>query len=563
MLRALFRLIFSNLLGNFFRLLGNLPRLLRRKPGWLRLDVKQPLPARPRRVGFIRKRVGPSLDAVVRLCEELGKDAALTGVVVRLESLGGGWAHLESLRGAFASLRAAGKRVVFHLSSPSHREYFVATAGDSILIDESGPLGLVGLSAEVTFWGGALDKLGALPEAEYRGAYKSFAETFLRRDMSPAQREAQGAILDHLQATMSAALAGARKVSPERARELFEGGPYLATEAEKAGLVNGVRYLDEVPEYLGIPAPRLASPSQWRRARLRPLVWKPLLGGPRSVQVVALHGMIVSGEGGGFPRRSLGGDAAVRTLEAARKDRRVAAVVLHVDSRGGSAAASDLIWRETVRLAREKPVVACFDDVAASGGYYLACPATKIVAQPSTLTGSIGVVAGKLSFAGLRERLGLGTEILTRGPAAAMNSTARGYSTEERRRLAAEVNGLYQQFVRKVAEGRHLTLEAAEAVAQGRVWTGAAARERGLVDELGGVDVALRLAKELGRRRPGERLAVEDVHVSAKRDSLFWRLVGDRAERTLRIPAAVAELIELGRLAEERACLVLPLSFWD
>jgi protease-4 len=317
-----------------------------------------------------------------------------------------------------------------------------------------------------------------------------------------------------------------------------------------------VRYVDEIPKFISDPPPRLASFGEWQASRLVPPRWKPLFGRGRRVRVVSLHGGIVGGEGTDFPRRTVGGEAAARSLDAARKDRRVAAVVLHVDSRGGSAAASDRIWRETVRLAAEKPVVAYFDDVAASGGYYLACAATKIVAQPATLTGSIGVVAGKLNLAGLYDKIGLRSVVLTRGDASAMHLASRGFTDDERARLAAEVDALYRQFVGKVAAGRKLEPDAAEAVARGRVWIGAHARERGLVDELGDAERAIELARSLARRRAGEKLPVEDVIVTPRRRNLLARLLVSRGEDELPLPGPLGEVVDLVSLARERVVML-------
>jgi protease-4 len=545
---ALVRLV-VNLLGLVWVALRNLPRIPRvlSRPAWVRIDVKDPLPSRPPPRRWFR-RMMPSLAALSRGCDRLVEDPRLAGVVIRLGHVSGGWARAQTIRRLIERLRGGGKRVVVHLSGPGLREYYVASAADSIVVDETAPLQIVGLAAETTFFGGALAKLGARAEAEYRGEYKSFAETFTRGDMSAAHREALDAILDALAAEVRRAVATGRGITEEAAERLLAGGPYTAAEAREHGLVDAVKYLDEVDAWLSSPdgAPgagaeggkdrrtkvRVAPYGAWAASRWIPFRWRPLFRRSRVVRVLALHGSIVNGEGTDFPRRTLGGEAASRALDAARKDRRVAAVVLHVDSRGGSAAASDQIWRQTVRLAKDKPVVACFDDVAGSGGYYLACAADRIVAQPGTLTGSIGVVAGKLNLAGLWERLGLRTVILTRGDAAGMFHPSRGFSDDERERLAREVDALYRQFVRKVAEGRRLSPEAAEAAARGRVWIGAHAKERGLVDALGDVDDAVRIARELAaeRTKRREKLEVEDAAVVPRRRGLLSRLVASSVD---------------------------------
>ncbi|HTM20604.1 MAG TPA: signal peptide peptidase SppA [Kofleriaceae bacterium] len=560
MLGILWRLIAVNLIGNLLAQLANLgrlPRLLRRRR-WIGISLHAHLAARPGRMRRLFARPETSLAELGSLFDKLGKDRHVEGVVVRVpQPLTAGWARLATLRAQVRRLQAAGKRVIVHLSGGGVREYYLATCADQILADESAPLGLTGVAAEVMFFAGALAKVGARAELEYRGRYKSFAETFTRKDMSEAQREATDALLDRVHGELCRAVAKARAVTPELAAELLAGGPYMPAVAAHKGLIDDVRYADEIPAWLGDAEMRLASPAEWRRGRLRPLHWRPLLR-RRAVRIISLHGTIVAGEGGELGRPALGAGPAARALDAARRDRGTAAVVLHVDSRGGSAQGSDLIWRQAVRLAADKPVVAYFDDVAASGGYYLSCAATKIVCQPLTLTGSIGVVGGKLEISGLLERAGIGVAVMQRGEAAGMDSASRPYSEEERRRLAEEIEALYRQFVDKVAAGRKLPRERAEAVAQGRVWSGLDAREHGLVDELGDVEAAIELAKQLGRRRPGERLVVRDVRPGPRSRSLLARwLLGAGA---LALPPPLDELAEGWSLAGERALLLPPVT---
>ncbi len=538
MLGVPFRLV-ALILANLFRLLQNGLRLLRRRPRWVRLQLRQPLPARPLRLPPFRRR-GPSLAGLSELCSELAADARLEGVVIELHALGGGWAQAQTLRGLIARLRKAEKRVIVHLSSPSTRHYYVACAADKIAVDESGFLDLRGLAAEVTFLGGAFGKIGLEPELAYRGAYKSMAETLMRSDMSPAHREALDAILDRLDEELVSSLAAARNLPRERAAELLAGGPYTGARALELGLVDAVGYADEMTQGNVVPL------EDWLRARPRPWVSFPLHRPRRRLLVLPLHGNIVGGEGG--TGRTLGSDAAERALEAATRDGGVTAVVLHVDSRGGSAPASDKIWHAVRRLAAAKPVVAYLDEVAASGGYYLALGATKIVAQPGTLTGSIGVVAGKVSIARLYEKLGLASVVLQRGPAAAMDVTTRPYSDDEKRRLAAEIDAIYAQFVRRVVDGRKLTPEAAEAVAQGRVWIGADAHARGLVDELGDIDAARALAEKLARVKPEKDV---EGALQPRRRSMLARMVA--AE-----PGLLGPVADVLALAGERTLLLGP-----
>jgi protease-4 len=418
-------------------------------------------------------------------------------------------------------LRAHGKKVIAHLSSPGNRELYLASACDEILADESGPLALTGLAAEVGFYGEALRRVGIDPELEHIGDYKSFSETFTRAEMSPAHREATDAILDGIEGRLLDGIAAGRKITKERARELVDGGPYLPEAAKAAGLADAILYRDQLPERLSVAAGKIVPLEAWihRRPRWRPLFRK------RAIAVLSLEGAIVSGEGSDLLQKTVGAESAVRALSSLRDNPRVAGVVLHVDSRGGSAAASDRIWREVSLLQNKKPVVAYLDDTAASGGYYIVAPTAWIVAQPTTLTGSIGVVAGKFSVERLLDRFGVGTALLTRGRAAAMHSIRRRYDDDGRGRLKAEMAGVYQQFVGKVASGRKMEPARVETLAQGRVWTGHDAKTRGLVDEIGDLAAAVKLAREKSAR-PGEKLEVRDALVRKQRGGLLKSLSG-------------------------------------
>ncbi|MSP62734.1 MAG: signal peptide peptidase SppA [Myxococcales bacterium] len=510
---------------NFLLLPINLRRWLRRRPEWLTVKLEGHVAERPARRRFLRRSRGVSVASLNELARRLVGDRRVRGVVLEIESLDVGWARLDSLRAAVSAIRRSGHRVVAHLSSPGNRELYVALACDEVLCDESGPVSLVGLMLERGFYGEALRRLGIDPEIDRIGAYKSFAETFTHGEMSAENRAALDAILDALSERLIAAIAEGRKLDPARARELVDGGPYLASQARAAGLLDGVLYRDEVPARLGGGKPaRMLEADRYLASRPR---WIGLaLRRRRTIAVLTLEGAIVPGEGTSFPQQALGADAAGRALGDLREDGSVAAVVLHVDSRGGSSAASDRIWRDVVRLGEKKPVIAFLGDVAASGGYYIVAPCALIVAQPSTLTGSIGVVAGKLSLERLLARLGVGTTVLTRGRAAAMGSFRRGFDEEERSRLRAEIAGVYGQFVDKVAAGRKLGREAVDAVGQGRVWLGEAAATRGLVDRTGSLADAIAVAEERARRRPRERFVTRDAAPRPRRTSLLRSLAG-------------------------------------
>jgi len=556
MLGAPIRLV-VNLLFNLVALVRLLPRLLRRPPDYVVIELKGALPERPPRRGLLRRARGLSLEKLARLCDQIARVPRIRGVLLHIHHLEVGWARLESLRALVLGLRARGLRVVAHLSGGGNAEYALAAACDLVYADESAPLALTGLAAEAFFLKGALDRVGVRAELCAIGEYKSAAEPLTREGMSEWSREATRAILDALWERLVGWVAEARKHDLEATRAALTGGPYTAARAVEVGLVDAVLYQDELPERLGEPGrpARLEPVERFARAHAARFRWRPLRGGPRAVAVVSIEGLIAGGEGGALARRVAAADAVRRALTRVRESRRIAGVVLHVDSRGGAADASDLIWREVVRTAREKPVVGYLGDVAASGGYYIVAPCRHIVAQPMSLTGSIGVIGGKIVVDELMAKAGVGLELLAHGEAAAMTSPARGYSSEERRRMETELRAVYDQFVSKVAEGRRRPREEIEKVARGRVWTGAAACERGLIDELGGLGKALERCREAARRHPGERLDVVDVVPESRfSGSLLRRL----------LPQATP-LYELGPLHDllplraARAALVMPL----
>lgn len=511
-LRLLFWLVINLLLAPL-----NLVRVLRRSPRWIKVRIDGRLGERPpERRWLWRRPRGVTMASLEQLGRALRRAPRVTGVLLEIERIEAGWARLDALRGLIASWRALGKQVVAHLSSPGNREIYVACACDRIVLDPSGPLMLIGLAAEAGFYGEALRRLGVDAEFERMAEYKTAPDTFTRADMSPEQRQTVEAILDDVEQRFLAALAEGRRRSVSEARAWVDGGPYEPEAARTQGLVDDVLYVDEIAEHLGVLPEAIVGHGAYLRRRprwWRTAPWRQR----RRLAVLSLEGTIVPGEGSEFPLRTLGAQAAVRTLERLARDAGVGAVVLYVNSRGGSSSASERIWRGIERLATKKPVVACFGEVAASGGYYLALAARWIVAAPSTLTGSIGVFAGKLSIGRLLDRLGVGTAVLRRGRVAAMMSTRRPFDDVERGRLRAQVEATYRQFLARVAAGRKLSDPGLDELARGRVWTGSQAKERGLIDELGGLAEAIATAKRQAGAEAGQIWTVSDVKLIRRR----------------------------------------------
>jgi len=428
---------------------------------------------------------GPVQHEIVLALRRAATDDGVEGLFLEIRSLPASWAQVQELRDAVEVFAAAGKPVHAWLAGGGNREYQLALAADRIVLAPEGMLAVNGLSAVMTFVAGSLEKLGMEADYVHVGRYKSAPETYERTGPSEASREMLDAILDDQYAAMVAAAADARGLAPEVVRGLFDLGLFDAAGAREAGLVDAVDYL---PDALDFAFP------EGETRDLDDVAW---FGGGRrrgpEVALVTVAGTIVNGESssGGWSGPTAGSITVVDELQACYDDDGIAAVILRVDSPGGSALASDLIWNEVRALRELKPVVVSMGGMAASGGYYVACGADSVFALPGTLTGSIGVFAGKLAREGFYGKLGVSREAVTRGRNARIFDDHAPFTPEQRERLQAQLDAFYGRFVEKVAVGRGLSREAAEAAAQGRVWTGVGARGRGLVDGLGGLPRAL------------------------------------------------------------------------
>ena len=472
---------------------------LPRRPFFVRMRIDGGLSELP---APTRSRATPTslLEALLAL-DAAGRDPRVAGLLLELDGRPGGWSHVQSLRRALAWLRARGKRVAVYADSLDASGLLLASAADRIWLPETGQLHLVGLRAENLYLHELLSRFGVRADVVRIGSHKTAAEILTRDDMSPEQREQQEALLDDLYASLVDGVAEGRGLSPADVRERVDRGPYPARAAQEAGLVDGCLYPDELDEALAalLPSsargPRAAAHVDARVYTALRQHASFLLGTavePGLAYVVA-EGTI--SRGGGL--RGVAAEALGSLLDALREQPEVRGVVLRIESPGGDALASDLLWRSVDRLTREKPVVASLGDVAASGGYYLACAADSVFAEAGSLTGSIGVVGGKLDLPALYRQLGVARDGVERGARAGMLSEARPLRADERSAIRAGMVAMYEAFVARVASGRHLAEDAVLRAAEGRVWSGAAAARLGLVDALGGPLEALR---DLGRR---------------------------------------------------------------
>lgn len=459
----------------------------------------------------------PTLRSAIDALRKAAVDSRIKSVVLVPRGASPLWGKTQELREAVLEFRKSGKPIVAYLEYATEGEYYLASACDKVYLTPSSSLDLRGLATYELFFRGSLDKIGAYPDLLHIGDYKTAANTFTESGFTPAHREMAESLNRDLYAQLIRGIADGRKRSEDDVRALLDHGPYIARDAVAAGLVDDLAYEDELDDKVDLGgAKQRIDADKYREVSPASL---GLDRGPR-IAVLYLVGVIASGAssfdspGGAVT----GSDTVVEWLRKVRADSSVRAIVLRIDSPGGSAVASDIIWREVMLTRAIKPVIASMGDVAASGGYYVAMPANAVIAQPGTLTGSIGVVVGKFALGGTMEKLGVGVDGVESGRYAGMLSPVRPYSETERARVMEQMQATYDTFVEKVAEARASTPEKIDAIAQGRVWTGQQARELGLVDDLGGLWKAIAVAKQRAKIDPSRHV---ELDVYPPRRSLY------------------------------------------
>ncbi|MGI9036789.1 MAG: signal peptide peptidase SppA [Pyrinomonadaceae bacterium] len=447
-----------------------------------------------------------------------------------------GWGKADELRDAIAEFRTSGKPIYAFMEIGQNKDYYIASACEKVFLPPSGDIYVNGFAAEAMFYRGSLDKLGIEPEVIQIGKYKSAPEQYTRKTMSDAQREVLNAVLDDYYARFINGIAQSRKKSPDDVRAIIDNAPYHGTEAQQIGLTDGAFYrdqvYDELKNRLGYKTDdkiRLVSGENYRDVSSDSL---GLNNGER-IAVIYASGAINVGKSsrGGLSSEMIGSDTLIKAVTDAAEDSSVKAIVLRVDSPGGSALASDLMWHALENAKAKKPLVVSMGDVAASGGYYISCNANKIVAEPSTVTGSIGVFMGKPVVKGLYDWLGVSNEYVMRGKNAGIFRETEKWTPEERAKMQDQANKIYyDDFVPKVAKGRNKSAEDVNSIGQGHVWTGAQAKQNGLIDEFGGLEKAISIAKDLAKL-PADK-DVKRVVFPAPRSFLQNWLGGDDDDST-------------------------------
>ncbi|HEY1502913.1 MAG TPA: signal peptide peptidase SppA [Stellaceae bacterium] len=527
----------------------------------LTIDLTQALPDQPPDSG-VERLLHPnrlSLIEALDTIERAGSDSRVTGLVARIGDSDMGLAEVEELREGIAAFRAKGKRAVAYsdtfgeLGSGTH-SYYLAAAFNEIWLQPMGTLGLVGLRIEMPYLRGTLDMLGVTPSVEHREEYKDAANMFTEKQMTGAEREELQALLDSINAQMVTDIARDRKIDPATLKEVIDRAPLLTDEAMTAHLVDHVGDRTDAITSFGA-APKLLSLEKYRDQ-----VGDAHESGP-TIALIYATGMLSRGGGDGgnaLTSSQSGTDTLVRAFRLAQEDKNVRAILFRIDSPGGSATAAETIWAAVNRAHNAgKPIIVSMGDVAGSGGYYIAAPADKIVAEPATLTGSIGVVAGKPVVSGLMQKLGVTSDALDTGANAGMFSIFKDFSPSEHDRLNAVIDDIYNGFKHRVAQGRKLDDAAVEAVAKGRVWSGSDALKNKLVDTLGGFRTALDLAKQSAGIAANEDVTLK-LYPPPKTgiDAIVSRFTGDSDDNDADTLVPL-RWIAMARLGLQRAALTL------
>lgn len=516
-----------------------------------------------------------ALREAVTAVHRAAENSRVAGLIARVQLSAAPPAAVQELREAIVAFSAVKPSLAWAETYPGTLSYYLASAFGEVWMQPSGSVGLIGFASNANFLRTALDKAGIDAEFVARGEYKSAANVFTEHGFTEAHREAVTRMLESLQDQVWRAIADSRSIDVAALDTLADRAPLLRDDAVASGLVDRIGFRDQahtrIAELVGVEgvsaedaesdpeklAPRLNLARYAAAARPRLVPPAPSLPGRRSkptLAVITLQGPIVTGRGGPqllpFGHSAVGGDTIAAALREAAGDDSVSAIVLRIDSPGGSVTASETIWREVAR-AREggKPVVASMGSVAASGGYYAAMAADVIVANPATITGSIGVITGKLVFRDLKERLGIVSDAVRTNANADAWSTDVPFTAQQRADREAEADLIYADFVERVAQGRKLSTDAVDAVARGRVWTGADALERGLVDELGGLRTAVRRAKILACLDEDA-----DVRIVSYPGSSLLNLVRPRASSQ---PAAASLPDALGALVGRTVATIM------
>jgi protease IV len=438
-----------------------------------------------------------------RLLQQAATDNRIKAVVLEPRNLAAGWAKLEELRADIVAFKKSGKPVQAYLRGAGMREYYVATAADSIYMAPEDELDVKGLRAELLYLKGGLDKLGVTMEFEHVGKYKDAPDQFTATSPSPETLEVTNQILDQYYGDIVSVIAEGRKKQPEAVRALIDQGPFVGQGALEGGLVDALLFEDELYDRLFKSLGNLSKIGE--RAYVKAMG----AGQGKRIALLTQEGDITrGGTSDEITDSGITASASVKLMREVEDDSSIQGVILRIDSPGGDGIASDDILHEAKRLSQKKPTVISMSDLAASGGYFIAMTGDPVIAYPNTLTGSIGVFFGRINLKGLYDKLGVKKETLTRGKFANIDSENGPLTDEERAKLRREIEVFYHGFVERVADGRKRKYDDVEPLAQGRVWLGSQAKLNGLVDEIGGLDRAVELVKQRAKIAASDKVTL-------------------------------------------------------
>lgn len=468
------------------------------------LDISGPLPERDLRLSL---RAGePSFLKLLLALQRVEQDPRVTGLLLRIGALSCGYAKLQEIRAILERIRKKNKRIVVYITGGDLKGYYLASAADRVFLHPAGSLLLGGLATSHLFFAQALKRIGVQPQFIKVGAYKTAPNRFTESQLTPPHREANKLLLDDLFSQILADVTRTRKITLPQFQSSFQTGLFTAKEAKDLGLIDDFFFWEQIDEKIAQSTGRaFRFAPDYFTAKPQPERWL----GFDQIAVLHVDGTIVSGVDVHDPIFGVtlsGTNTLISALRKARSDGRIKAVVLRINSPGGEVLASDLIWREVAMLDRIKPVVVSMGDVAASGGYYIAAAAREIFASPATVTGSIGIFAGKFDFSGLLQKIGVQITFQQRGEMASLFSPLQPFSPNQQKQMQRYIQLRYDQFIDRIVQGRKLTATAVRAVGEGRVWSGQRALQHKLVNHLGGLLDAIERARSLADLSPDTRI---------------------------------------------------------
>jgi protease IV len=517
-------------------------------------------------IPFLEDQQPPTIAETWQMLRNAAADSRIQAIVLEPRGISVGWAKLEELRADILNFKKSGKPVYAFLRSAGTKEYYLATAADRVFMTPEDELDVKGLRAELMFVKGTLDKLGVQMEFEHVGKYKDAPDMFTKTESSPETREVINQLLDQFYGDFINTVAEGRKKAPDAVRALIDNGPFVGKEALNGGLVDALVYEDEMYDQLKQQLKLTALEKIVDHNYARASAVNFGLDGPAKIALVVGQGDITRGSTNDSDNNGITTAGMVRLLRQVRDDASVKGVILRIDSPGGDGIASDDILHEAKLLSQKKPMVISMSDLAASGGYFIAMTGDPVVAYRNTETGSIGVFFGKVNLRGLYDKLGVKKELMKRGHFADIDTEYAPLNDEQRAKLRTEIEVFYRGFVQRVADGRKRKYDEVEPLAQGRVWTGAQAKQNGLVDEIGGIDRAIEMVKQKAHIAASDKITL--VPYPPRRT--LWQVLLDRDtdfsafESRLvdsRIQAKVRELVgnlPLGALSQGGILRLMP-----